>query len=237
MGGKRIEPNDIIGQRFERLVVTKYLGFYNKNGKGNKEHYYNAKCDCGNMSQEIMRRNLQNGISKSCGCIHREGLLERITTHGLSKHRLYEIYNGMKKRCLNGNDENYKYYGGRGISICNEWLGENGFINFYNWSLENGYDEKLTIDRKNVDGNYEPKNCRWSTMKEQVINRRKDRKPVAISPNGDTYEIDCLEDFINENNFDRFTVYKCLNGEYRQHNGWQFKYITNNKENDYYGKQ
>lgn len=226
MSGKRIEPSDIVGQKFERLTITKYLGFYNKNNKGRKEHYYDVKCDCGNISNEIMRRNLKNGISKSCGCIQKEGLLERITSHGLSKHRLYDIYNGMKQRCTNQNDKNYKYYGGRGISICTEWLGDNGFTKFYNWSLDNEYSEYLSIDRINVNGDYEPSNCKWATMKEQVVNRRNDKKPIAISPNGEIHNIDCLEDFIKDNNFDRFTVYKCLKGEYRQHNGWQFKYNT-----------
>lgn len=232
MGGKRIEPSDIVGERFGRLTVIKYIGFYNKNNKGKNEHYYNAKCDCGNISYEIMRRNLQKGISKSCGCLHKEGLLERITTHGLSKHRLYEIYNGMRQRCNNCNDEKYHYYGGRGIKICEEWLGDNGFINFYNWSMNNGYKDDLSIDRVDVNGNYHPLNCKWATMKEQVVNRRKNKIPIAISPIGEIHTIDCLEDFIKENNFDRFTVYKCLKGEYRQHNGWQFKYKTNNKEND-----
>ena len=240
MGGKRIEPNDIVGQRFGRLVITDYLGFYNKkntNSEKGKEHYYNAKCDCGKTSEEIMRRNLTRGKIKSCGCLHKEGLSEMATTHGLSKHKLYTKHLSMKKRCNNPNDSKYEYYGGRGISICEEWSGEDGFINFYNWAMESGYEEHLSIDRINVDGNYEPSNCKWATKKEQVVNRRKTRIPTAISPDGEVHIIDCLEDFINYNGFDRFTVYKCLNGEYRQHNGWQFKYITSNEENDKNGEQ
>lgn len=230
MGGKRIEPNDIINKRFGKLLIVEYLGFYSKNGKGRKEHYYNAECECGGNPQEIMRRNVTSGTTSSCGCIYKSGLLDRITTHGLSDHRLYKIYMGIKKRCGNPNHSDFEYYGGRGIKICEEWISDDGFLNFYNWSIENGYKDNLTIDRIDVDGDYEPNNCRWATMKEQAINRRKDRTAIAISPSGKEHEIECLEDFIKENNFDRFTVYKCLKGEYRQHNGWQFKYIVKNKE-------
>lgn len=99
--------------------------------------------------------------------------------HGLSGHRLYSIWKGMKDRCCNTKSPNYQYYGERGILICDEWLNEDcGFINFYNWSLENGYDDNLTIDRKNNDGNYEPSNCRWTTMLVQIHNRRIPKKKL-----------------------------------------------------------
>jgi hypothetical protein len=86
------------------------------------------------------------------------------------KQRLYNIYKGMKRRCYNKNYEEYHNYGGRGIKICKEWL--DNFQNFYRWSIQNGYQDNLTIDRINVDGNYEPKNCRWVVMKVQQNNRR-----------------------------------------------------------------
>jgi hypothetical protein len=101
------------------------------------------------------------------------GLREETVKHGLSNHRLYRILKGMIRRCYNVKDEAYIHYGGRGISICDEWLGENGFITFYNWAMANGYKEHLTIDRINNDGNYEPGNCRWTTMDVQLKNRRK----------------------------------------------------------------
>jgi hypothetical protein len=78
----------------------------------------------------------------------------------------------MKERCYKEYCENYHNYGGRGIKICDDWLGRNGFQNFYEWSMKNGYTDELTIDRKDVNGNYEPSNCRWETMKIQQNNRR-----------------------------------------------------------------
>ena len=92
--------------------------------------------------------------------------------HGHSNSRLYRIYNNMKSRCYRKYAKEFENYGGRGIRVCNEWLGEDGFINFYNWAYSHGYSEELTIDRINNDGNYEPDNCRWVTMMVQNSNSR-----------------------------------------------------------------
>ena len=86
--------------------------------------------------------------------------------------RIYNIYHNMKNRCYNPNDDRYKDYGGRGIRICDEWLGKHGFENFCEWSMENGYSNKLSIDRIDNEKGYSPDNCRWITMKEQIENRR-----------------------------------------------------------------
>lgn len=93
--------------------------------------------------------------------------------HGLTRHPLYVSWRSMRQRCLNKNNTAYHNYGGRGITICDEWL--NDFVSFYEWALSNGYKKGYTIDRINNDGNYEPSNCRWITVKEQSYNRRTNR--------------------------------------------------------------
>lgn len=129
-----------------------------------------CKCDCGN-EKFVAPNNLLSGATISCGCYHKKitGLINK--SHGLSRDRLYRTWCDMKKRCSNPNVWNYKNYGGRGIKVCDEWI--NSFECFRDWAYKNGYDEKLTIDRKDNNGNYEPGNCKWSTHKEQVANSRR----------------------------------------------------------------
>ena len=101
--------------------------------------------------------------------------------HGKYKSRIYHTYKHMKQRCYNKNCKDYIDYGKRGITICDEWL--NDFMAFYNWAYEHGYQDNLTIDRINVNGNYEPSNCRWADMKIQANNMRKN---VYLTYNGKT---------------------------------------------------
>lgn len=136
---------------------------------------YKCKCNnCGRIfknSLETYRKRAKQGINTmTCGCYDRH--YNNFYKNGLSNTRLRYIYDNMKSRCYNKNNKGYKNYGGRGITICKEWLDkENGFENFYNWAINNGYKEDLSIDRINVNGNYEPKNCRWATFEEQINNR------------------------------------------------------------------
>ncbi len=95
--------------------------------------------------------------------------------HSLSHTRLHRIWHSMYCRCNYKSTNGYKNYGGRGITVCNEWIGIEGFVRFYNWAIENGYKDGLTLDRINLNGNYEPSNCKWSTPKEQSNHRRNSR--------------------------------------------------------------
>ena len=113
--------------------------------------------------------------------------------HGMSDTRIYHIWAMMKSRCYNANSENYKYYGGKGVSVCEEWKNKHGFWNFYNWAIRNGYQEDLSIDRIDPCGNYEPNNCRWVSNDIQANNKRKDgnktyakREKMKISYKGKT---------------------------------------------------
>lgn len=127
--------------------------------------FVRCRCDCGN-EKVINYDNIKRGLVKSCGCITK-------TANRLSKTRLYQTYRHLINRCYCKKDINYKNYGGRGITVCQEW--QNDFMNFYNWAMANGYTDKLTIDRIDVNGNYEPTNCRWVTMKIQQNNRSNNR--------------------------------------------------------------
>lgn len=125
---------------------------------------YLCECSCHNKTQKIIEKNaLLSGHSKSCGCT-------RHKKHGMAHSKIYRQWAVMKRRCYDTKLKGYNDYGGRGISVCDEWL--NNFESFYQWAIANGYDETKSIDRINVNGNYCPDNCKWSTSKEQANNKR-----------------------------------------------------------------
>lgn len=164
---------DLTGKRFGRLTVIERD--YSK-----RTTAWLCKCDCGNM-HIATAKHLNNGHVKSCGCLNRE---PKRVAHNMSHSRIYNIYQTMKKRCYNSKDEHYHNYGGRGIKVCDDWL--NDFQAFYDWAMANGYKDDLSIDRINVNGNYEPANCCWATNSQQQRNKR---NSVKVKYNGETKTI------------------------------------------------
>lgn len=165
-------PMDLVGQKFGRLSVIDRT----ENSKSGGTRFI-CKCDCGN-EVVVVGGNLRSGNTTSCGCFHKERVAamnrEVKVTHGKTHTRLYTIWTDMKQRCKNVNDRCYDIYGGRGITVCDEWA--NDFENFYEWAMSNGYQDSLSIDREDNDKGYCPSNCRWATAKDQANNRRKPKK-------------------------------------------------------------
>lgn len=161
---------NLVGQQFGHLIVIERAD-KKKNGMA----FWICRCDCGNTTKPIRTADLKNGKTKSCGC------LQSRTTHGMSYSRIYQIWADMKHRCSNAHNKNYKHYGGRGITVCEEW--QNSFEAFYEWAMSHGYADNLTIDRIDGNSSYCPENCRWSTFKVQENNTRRNH---YITYNGKT---------------------------------------------------
>lgn len=163
---------DISGQKFGRLTAIRPV-----ERRSNYGVIWLCACDCGEKTT-VPTKMLRSGNTRSCGCIKKEKISRVNYIHGKAHNsRLYNIWVGMRQRCLDPNHKSYKNYGGRGISICNEW---NNFEAFEQWALKRGYDAQAaygqcTIDRIDVDGNYDPDNCRWVDSKIQANNKRESR--------------------------------------------------------------
>jgi hypothetical protein len=192
-----VKRSELKGQRFGRLIVEKYA--YTKNSNA----VWKCICDCGNVVY-VTSHDLNGKHTNSCGCLQKEKASAAKTKHSKSDTRIYVIYKNMKSRCYNKNATAYKNYGGRGIVVCDEWLGEEGFKNFYNWSMANGYTDKLTIERIDVNRNYEPSNCRWATRKEQNNNRRSCHYATGFG------QIRNIEEWSKELDIPRHTISRSL---------------------------
>ena len=154
-----IEENKIYG----RLEVIRYAE--RRNGRS----YYLCKCSCGKETA-VMEGNLKRGLTKSCGCLRKEVTANKNRTHGYANHSLYGVWSNMKERCYSVNCDRYMDYGGRGITICDEWL--NDAKAFIEWCLCNGWKKGLQIDREDNDSGYCHSNCRFVTPLENNKNTR-----------------------------------------------------------------
>ncbi len=161
--------NDLTGLKFIRLTAIEHV----------QGEYWKVKCDCG--TEKIVRFNGKSG-AKSCGCLHMEQCKAGTNSrkHGDARKgqvkRLHNIWRRMLSKCYHEKCDRFPYYGAREIKVCDEWQ---QYVPFRNWAMSHGYDEKLTIHRKDNDGNYEPSNCMWADKKTQMRNMRTTRYVVV----------------------------------------------------------
>lgn len=186
---------DFINKIYGKVTVIDDLGI-NK-----KSRYVLGLCECGNKKQ-FRLSDLKNGSSTNCGCVRKSGLKDRNTTHGLTDHQLYNTWRGMIERCTYIKHVHYKHYGGRGISVCPKW---HDFLNFYNWAIENGWEEGLEIDRTLNDGNYTPQNCRFVSP---TINKRNRSSNRILTFNGESL---CMSEWGERTGLDQSTIKDRLN--------------------------
>lgn len=159
---------DMTGKKYGRLTAIECVGTNYRHSR-----IWLCSCDCGNTTI-VDGSLLRKGNTKSCGCLNRENHITHPnrTTHGMCGTRIYRIWKAMKNRCYNENTRDYKkWYGVNGIKVCDEW--KNDFSSFYSWAINNGYNDNLTIDRIDPNGNYEPNNCRWADLKTQAQNKKR----------------------------------------------------------------
>lgn len=184
------------GQKFGKLTVIELYEkkeYINPKGRRLLKKYYKCKCECGKETI-VYQGKLTSGQTQSCGCL--------TLKHGMYKSRLYNIWRGMLKRCYSTTSKDYKRYGARGIKIDDAW--KENFINFYNWAINNGYKDNLSIDRIDSNLSYLPSNCRWVNSEKQANNRSSNQ---LITYNGETHNI---TEWANKLNIKRHVIYQRL---------------------------
>lgn len=206
-------PNlDIVGKTFGKLTV---LDEFTSTGNGTS---WKCRCECGNEVY-VYRGKLTTGHTKSCGCTTK-------SLNGLSNHIIYKKWWSIKERCYKPHHASYKNYGGKGIYLVEEWQ---DFMAFYDWSIANGFEEGLTIERKDSNGPYSPENCEWITLSENVArsNREKPKRKskylyYAISPQHVNYTFANANEFAREHNLNANAIRRVVRGERTHYKDWKF---------------
>ena len=182
MKGKRLTIAP--GNKYGRLTIIKETDLKNKS------RWFICKCECGTIKEFKLSQMMRTtNPSRSCGCYRKDICVQRNTKHNLSRTDIYHIWQAMIERCVKREDPRFKWYGGRGINVCQEW--EINFLSFYNWAINSGYKKGLTIERIDNNGDYNPVNCKWATQTEQNRNKRSNH---FITYNGEKL---CLQDWAN----------------------------------------
>lgn len=174
-----MDDKEIIGKQYGDLTV---LGWFGERDSDNKK-LFKCQCECGNIAY-ARKTHLIHGKRVSCGC--RKKKCPPCRTHGMSHTRLYGIWNNMKMRCNSDRYRESKNYYCRGIRVCDEWNGSDGFASFSQWALSHGYRDDLTIDRIDNDKGYSPENCRWADIIQQSRNRRTNH---ILTLNGESHTV------------------------------------------------
>lgn len=193
--------SNLTGERFGKLIVVKRADDY-VSPSGRRCVRWNCVCDCG-KEIVVSASHLKSGDTTSCGCYGKQRRVEGklANSHGMSRERIYHLFQNMKYRCNNPKSPNYSAYGGRGIAVCNEWMQKDGFERFYSWAISNGYRDDLSLDRIDVNGDYSPHNCRWADSETQHNNTQ---NSVKITFNGKTMT---AAQWAKEIGVDRHTIY------------------------------
>ena len=232
--GKRFS-HWLVGKRFSRWEVLSFAGKRESDGRV----LWNCKCDCGN-ERVVPAKTLLNGDSKSCGCFKLEMLLQRSTKHGNASNDsklfgFYRSWKSLKERCNNPKSTCYKNYGGRGITYKSRW---EEFENFKQDMLiayrlarrDFGRNATLTIERKDVNGNYCKENCEWIPNEWQAKNKSNNRWFKAISPNKEEFVSKNQREFAREHNLYHSHISRCLNGYVEYYRGWKFEFVEVKRE-------